>query len=140
MWENGSSEATRSCSSERPLTRQIDMTCPACGDAAAKVKAVLTAALPHLLTEVKSMCETAAAVALKLGRQEALTEIADEMAVEQDDERLSYVTLQTDRETWGILQAAKTSSQPPGAASNGPTASSRHPDTPEDTKPPREAL
>lgn len=74
-----------------------------------------------LPARAKPLMEVANRLGYELGRKEALNEIADEMAVEQDDERLSYVTLQTDRETWGILLAAKT------AASQGQPAAKETP-------------
>lgn len=89
-------------------------------------------------SEVKELTTKATEVALALGRMEALTEIADEMAVEQDDERISYVTLQTDRETWGILLAAKTPSQPHQTVSNGPTAPAGQLDLPPTPETPQE--
>lgn len=103
----------------------------------------LEAALPHLLTEVKSMCETATAIALALGRKAATEEI---------QERLRFLGIHVDiidgQERCGCIigpdhtraDHANLSSRPPQVTSNGLTASSRHPGTPEDTKPPQEAL
>lgn len=127
--------------------------------------AVLEAALPHLLTEVKSMCETATAVALKLGRQEAAMEAATAIRSGMHAKCASghYAICEVchaPKEAAHLAEAvgsddlcdciigpnhtradhASLLSRFPGATSNGLTASSRHPGTPEDTKPPQEAL
>lgn len=121
------------------------------GDAESLVsmRAALEAVLPHLLTEVKSMCETATAVALKLGRQEAAEEIAAAIDLKRDqrsyDETVGeWSEVSRGGVLLGLKEAAaiarSMSSRLQEAASNGLTASSRHPGTPEDTKPPQAAV
>lgn len=92
-------------------------------------------------TEVKSMCETATALGLALGRKQALVD-AEAAILAFDYDRLASVGLVADVRTVHPALAKivrDMASQPPGAISNGLTASSRHPGTPEDTKPPQEA-
>lgn len=91
----------------------------------------------YTAAEVKVLTETASKVSYALGRKDALTEIANEMAVEQ--EYLSYVTFQTDRETALLLMAAKTSSQDPLDAPEPRTHPSGYSDLPQDPQAVREA-
>jgi hypothetical protein len=86
--------------------------------------------------EVKVLTETATKVAYELGRKDALTEIADEMAVEQ--EYLSYVTFQTDRDTALLLMAAKTPSQAAGAVSDASSGVGGHQEVSEAARSPQE--
>jgi hypothetical protein len=70
----------------------------------------------YTAAEVKVLTETARRLGRELGRREALTEVADEMALEQEYSR--FVTLQTDHDTWRVLLAAKTDSPASGAVSD----------------------
>lgn len=70
--ENGWQKTTnRLCwETSRPTTRERHMT---------EAYSLIAAALPHLLTEVKSMCETATALGLALGRKEMLREVLERL-------------------------------------------------------------
>lgn len=73
------------------------------------------------------------------GRREAADEIADALKLRRDEARAD------EQRGWPLLTEAAViarniGSQPPQPVSNGLAASSRHPGTPEDTKPPQEAL
>jgi hypothetical protein len=105
--------------------------------------AALSAALPHLLTEVKSMCETATALGLALGRKEMLVEIAARLrpALYASDDGTEFAHTHPEHEgepecpaCWveHIRQALReVPLRGRRPVSNGLTASSRHPDTPE---------
>lgn len=104
--------------------------------------AALEAALPHLLTEVKSMCETATALGLALGRKEAADLIRQLHKPLPPNVPGSYCPechvmwpCPTTKDCWRIASPSSQARQP---VSNGLTASSRHPGTPGDTKPPQE--
>jgi hypothetical protein len=108
-----------------------------------------SSSFPHLLTEVKSMCETAGQVGYALGRKEAAGEIRSEIAalpthhpdglplIARD---IRHAAAQIARRVWMGESTQDASWDAPQPASNGLTASSRHPGTPEDTKPPQEDL
>jgi len=107
---------------------EVPMSGPDC------VTEVLRAALPHLLTEVKSMCETAGEFGRAIGREEALEQAVVE--IEAASAGMYYGDQHALHEAVEIIR--NMASQPAGYGSAGLTASSRHPGVPEDTKPPQE--
>lgn len=96
---------------------------------------LLTAALPHLLTEVKSMCETATALGLTLGRKEAGAEAAkwieDHHGPDPSPASPTWWAGYSEAQQDCARIVRDMASQPPQPVSNGLTASSRHPGTPE---------
>jgi hypothetical protein len=113
----------------------------AAGDSSSQAmrEALNSAALPHLLTEVKSMCETASKVGLNLGREEGRAEAQGECAAMLEDRASGLAGSETAHVLLGLGQTIRNiASRPRQGVSNGLTTPGGHPDLPEDPKPPQE--
>lgn len=91
-------------------------------------------AATYTAAEVKVLTETASRVAYALGRKDALTEIADEMAVDHVTSGRGYAVVQISRETYDEIMA----SRDPQATSDATSGVPEHQEMSEAVRSPQE--